>query len=81
MATPLVLRLSIGDTVVLDQEGAIEEDTDTHAALLRATNAACVEAVELLLSLGADPNCISEFNGSTPLFYACGRVNATQCSC
>ena len=68
-----VLRLSIGDAVVLDQEEVDEEDIDMHTALLRATNADCVEAVELLLSLGADPNSTSKCTGTTPLIIACDR--------
>ena len=68
-----VLKLTIGDTVVLNQEVVDEEDRDLHTALLHATNADCAEAVELLLSLGADPNCSSEFTGITPLIITCGR--------
>ena len=68
-----VLRLGIGDTVILDQEGVDKEDIDMHTVLLRATDADCAEAVKLLLSLGADPDYTSKCTGTTPLIIACGR--------
>ena len=65
-----VLSLSVGDTVILEQEETVEEETDLSSALIQAIAAVCTEAVEFLLFLGADPNCTSE-NGTTPLILAC----------
>ena len=71
-----VLRLTVGDITVLKKEGEDdqeeEEDANLTPALLRATTSGCVEAVQFLLSLGADPNCASE-DGATPLILACER--------
>ena len=65
-----VLSLSVGDTVILEQEETEEEETDLNSALIQAITADCTEAVEFLLFLGADPNCTSA-NGNTPLILAC----------
>ena len=65
-----VLSLSVGDTVILEQEETVEEETDLSSALIQAITADCTEAVEFLLFLGADPNCTST-NGTTPLIIAC----------
>ena len=65
-----VLSLSVGDTVILEQEETVEEETDLSSALIQAITADCTEAVEFLLFLGADPNCTSA-NGTTPLILAC----------
>ena len=65
-----VLSLSVGDTVILEQEETEEEETDLSSALIQAITADCTEAVEFLLFLGADPNCTSA-NGTTPLILAC----------
>ena len=62
-----VLSLSVGGTVILEQE---EEETDLSSALIQAITADCTEAVEVLLFLGADPNCTSR-NETTPLILAC----------
>ena len=62
-----VLSLSVGDTVILEQE---EEETDLSSALIQAITANCTEAVEFLFFLGADPNCTSA-SGTTPLILAC----------
>ena len=65
-----VLSLSVGDTVILEQEETEEEETDLSSALIQAITADCTEAVEFLLFLGADPNYTSA-NGATPLILAC----------
>ena len=65
-----VLTLSVGDTVILEQEETEEEETDLSSALIQAITADCTEAVEFLLFLGADPNCTSA-NETTPLILAC----------
>ena len=65
-----VLSLSVGDTVILEQEETEEEETDLSSALIQAITADCTEAVEFLLFLGADPNCTSA-NETTPLILAC----------
>ena len=65
-----VLSLSVGDTVILEQEETEEEETDLGSALIQAITADCTEAVEFLLLLGADPNCTSA-SGTTPLILAC----------
>ena len=65
-----VLSLSVGDTVILEQEETEEEETDLSSALIQAITADCTEAVEFLLFLGADPNC-SSANETTPLILAC----------
>ena len=65
-----VLSLSVGDTVILEQEETEEEETDLSSALIQASTADCTEAVEFLLFLGADPNYTSA-NGTTPLILAC----------
>ena len=65
-----VLSLSVGDTVILEQEETEEEETDLSSALIQAITADCTEAVEFLLFLGADPNYTSA-NGTTPLILAC----------
>ena len=65
-----VLNLSVGDTVILEQEETEEEETDLNSALIQAITADCTEAVEFLLFLGADPNCTSA-NETTPLILAC----------
>ena len=65
-----VLSLSVGDTVILEQEETEEEETDLSSALIQAITADCTEAVEFLLFLGADPNCNSA-SETTPLILAC----------
>ena len=65
-----VLNLSVGDTVILEQEETVEEETDLSLALIQAITADCIEAVEFLLFLGADPNCTTA-SGTTPLILAC----------
>ena len=65
-----VLSLSVGDTVILEQEETEEEETDLSSALIQAITADCTEAVEFLLYLDADPNCTLA-NGATPLILAC----------
>ena len=83
-----VLSLSVGGTVILEQE---EEETDLSSALIQAITADCTEAVEVLLFLGADPNCTSR-NETTPLILACRnnsisiaklllRAEAIVCQC
>ena len=66
-----VLSLSVGDTVILEQEEESEE-TDLNSALIQAITADCTEAVEFLLFLGADPNCTSK-KETTPLILACSN--------
>ena len=53
-----VLKLSVGDTIILEQEKKEEEeeeeeeeDNDLHSLLLRATTADCAQAVELMFLL------------------------------
>ena len=65
-----VLSLSVGDTVILEQEES-EEETDLSSALIQAIATDCTEAVEFLLFLGADPNCTSKYYETTPLILAC----------
>lgn len=67
-----VLRLSVGDTIILDQQEREEEYNDIHLVLLQATMAGCADTVEFLLTIGANPNCSSE-NGDTPLIIACRK--------
>ena len=64
-----VLGLSISDIVILEQEE--EVDTFLSSALLRATRTDCVDAVDMLLYLGADPNITTESDLLTPLMVAC----------
>ena len=65
-----VMRLSIGDTVILERDACdVDEDIDLQSALLHATITNCKEAVEFFLFLGADPDCA--FDGTTPLIFAC----------
>ena len=70
-----VLSLSVGDTVILEQEETeeeetVEEETDLSSALIQAITADCTEAVEFLLFLDADPNYTLVY-GTTPLILAC----------
>ena len=65
-----VLSLSVGDTVILEQEETVEEETDLSSVLIQAITADCTEAVEFLVFLGADPNYTSA-NGTTPLILSC----------
>ena len=65
-----VLSLSVGDTVILEQEEESEEETDLSSALIQAITADCTESVEVLLFLCADPNCTSK-KETTPLILAC----------
>ena len=65
-----VLSLSVGDTVILEQEEGSEEETDLSSALIQAIATDCTESVEFLLFLGADHNCTSA-NETTPLILAC----------
>ena len=67
-----VLRLSVGDTIILDQQEREEEYNDINPVLLQATMAGCADAVEFLLTIGANSNCSSE-NGDTPLIIACRK--------
>ena len=64
-----VLGLSISDFVILEQEE--EVDTFLSSALLRATGTYCVDAVDMLLYLGADPNTTTENDQLTPLMVTC----------
>ena len=80
-----VLRLTVGDIIVLEQEEEEEkevekEDANLSLALLCATTAGCEEAVEVLLSLGADPSCCASEDRATPLIIACekGSVSITK---
>ena len=67
-----VMRLSIGDTVILERDACdVDEDIDLQSALLHATITNCKEAVEFFLFLGADPDCA--FDGTTPLIFACAN--------
>ena len=74
-----VLSLSVGDTVILEQEETEEEETDLSSALIQAITTDCTDAVEFLLFLGADPNCTSA-SGTTPLILACrnNSINITK---
>ena len=65
-----VLGLSISDIDILLEE---EEEVDTFlsSALVRATRTYCVDAVNMLLYLGADPNTTTESDQLTPLMVAC----------
>ena len=65
-----VLRVSVAGIDILEQEE--EEDTFLSSALVRAARRDSVDAVEMLLSLEADPNS-SNSNGITPLMIACDR--------
>ena len=67
-----VLRVSVAGIDILEQEE--EEDTFLSSALVRAAWRDNVDAVEMLLSLEADPNS-SDSDGVTPLMIACDRVN------
>ena len=67
-----VLRVSVAGIDILEQEE--EEDTFLSSALVRATSVDSVDAVEMLLSLEADPNS-SDSEGYTPLMIACDRGN------
>ena len=66
-----VLRVSVAGIDILEQEE--EEDTFLSSALVRATRTDCVDAIDMLLYLGADPNTTTE-NGLTPLMFACLRA-------
>ena len=66
-----VLRVSVAGSDILEQEE--EEDTFISSALVCATSADCVDAVDMLLYLGADPNTSTE-SGFTPLMVACMRA-------
>ena len=72
-----VLSLSVGDTVILEQEETEEEETDLSSALIQAITADCTEAVEFLLFLGADPNCTSA-SGTTYTSHSCLRKQVYQ---
>ena len=63
-----VLRVSVAGSDILEQEE--EEDTFLSSALVSATLTYCVDAVDMLLYLGADPNTSNE-RGLTPLMVAC----------
>ena len=68
-----VLRVSVAGIDILEQEE--EEDTFLSSALVSATRADCVDAVDMLLSiLEADPNS-SDSEGLTPLMLACYHGN------
>ena len=68
-----VLRVSVAGIDILEQEE--EEDTFLSSALVSASSADCVDAVDMLLSiLEADPNS-SDSNGDTPLIIACYHGN------
>ena len=67
-----VLRVSVAGIDILEQEE--EEDTFLSSALVRAASVDSEDAVEMLLSLEADPNT-SNSNGDTPLIIACIRGN------
>ena len=71
-----VLRLSVGDTIILDQEKREEMYNDIHLVLLQATMAGCADAVEFLLTIGANPDCSSE-NGDIPLIIACRKESTS----
>ena len=64
-----VLRVSVAGIDILEQEE--EEDTFLSSALVRATRTDCVDAVDMLLYLGADPNTTTESDQLTPLIVAC----------
>ena len=70
-----VLRMSISEIDILEQQ---EEQDDTlifSSALEQATRAECVDAVVILLSiLEADPDS-SDSQGFTPLVFACAHGN------
>ena len=67
-----VLRVSVAGIDILEQEE--EEDTFLSSALRHAARRDSEDAVEMLLSLKADPNS-SNSKGFTPLMIACGRGN------
>ena len=67
-----VLRVSVAGIDILEQEE--EEDTFLSSALVRAARRDSEDAVEMLLSLEADPNS-SNSGGKTPLMIACYRGN------
>ena len=67
-----VLRVSVAGIDILEQEE--EEDTFLSSALVRAAWRDSVDAVEMLLSLEADPNT-SDSDGLTPLMIACDSGN------
>ena len=71
-----VLRLTVSNVTILENKRGYEEVSDLSPALLRATTSGCVEAVEFLLTLGADPNYASE-DGATPLIFACKKGSVT----
>ena len=72
-----VLRLTVGETVVLEQEEEEEEWAEKDSLndlLVRAVNSDCTEAVTFLLTVGGDPNfnsggrslvCLASMNGYT----------------
>ena len=72
-----VLRLRVGETVVLEQEEEEEEWAEKDSLndlLVRAVNSDCTEAVTFLLTVGGDPNfnsserslvCLASMNGYT----------------
>ena len=67
-----VLRVSVAGIDILEQEE--EKDTFLSSALLHATRTDCVNAVDMLLYRGADPNS-STVSGLTPLIVACSCGN------
>ena len=67
-----VLRVSVAGIDILEQEE--EEDTFLSSALVRAASVDSVDAVEMLLSLEADPST-SDSDGDTPLMIACDSGN------
>ena len=67
-----VLRVSVAGIDILEQEE--EEDTFLSSALDRAARRDSEDAVEMLLSLEADPNS-SNSKGTTPLMIASYRGN------
>ena len=67
-----VLRVSVAGIDILEQEE--EEDTFLSSALVHAGSVDSVDAVDMLLSLEADPNS-SDSKGITPLMIACRRGN------
>ena len=64
-----VLRLTVGETIILEQTREEEREEENDLALMRAVTAGCTAAVEFLLSAGANPNCRGE-DGLTPLTVA-----------
>ena len=72
-----VLRLMVGENIILRQERKEEEGVDKdnlNCLLVRAVNSDCTEAVTFLLTVGGDPNlysngmsllCLASMNGYT----------------